>query len=173
VKVLFHSLAFGTLRPFIADDPGQAMTPAQMDMTLDVMANSLVYWTQGLVHARLMGRGGKIFAVTSAGSSKVWPYYGAVSAAKSALESHIRQLAMELGPRGICANALRAGVTDTPSLRRIPGHEALIDWAKDRNPGGRLTVPEDVAEVVVSMCLGKTDWCTGNVIGVDGGENLG
>lgn len=49
VKVLIHSLAFGTLKPFIADSQNNAITQAQMEMTLDVMANTLVYWTQGLV----------------------------------------------------------------------------------------------------------------------------
>ena len=94
-----------------------------MEMTLDVMANSLVYWTQGLVAKKLMGEGGRIYAMTSAGSLHIWGGYGAVSAAKCALESHIRQLAFELVPLGITANALRAGVTDTPALRKIPGSD--------------------------------------------------
>src|SRR5205807_964922 len=90
---------------------------------IGVMAHSLVYWVQDLVHRGLMRKGGKIFAMTSAGGTRVLPNYGAVSAAKAALESHVRQLAMELAPRGIAVNAIRAGVTDTPALRKIPGHE--------------------------------------------------
>src|SRR5215472_2353014 len=172
VAVLLHSLAFGNLRPYVASSPEEAITPAQMDMTLGVMAHSLVYWTQDLVYSGLMRRGGKIFAMTSAGGTRVLPNYGAVSAAKAALESHIRQLTMELAPRGIAVNAIRAGVTDTPALRKIPGHEVIAGTALKRNPSGRLTTPEDVARAIVVLCRPGTEWITGNVIGVDGGEDV-
>jgi enoyl-[acyl-carrier protein] reductase III len=172
LRVLLHSLAFGNLRPFIADNPEEAITEAQMDMTLAVMAHSLLYWTQDLVRSGLMGRGGKIFAMTSAGGTRALPNYGAVSAAKAALECHIRQLAMELAPRGIAVNAIRAGVTDTPALRKIPGHELIAETARRRNPSGRLTEPEDVARAIAALCRPGTEWITGNVIGVDGGEDI-
>ena len=172
VAVLLHSLAFGNLRPFVADNPQDAITAAQMDMTLTVMANSLVYWAQDLVHRGMLRTGGKIFAMTSAGGTRVLPNYGAVSAAKAALESHIRQLAMELAPRGIAVNAIRAGVTDTPALRKIPGHEVIAETALRRNPSGRLTTPEDVAHAIAALCRPGTEWITGNVIGVDGGEDV-
>ncbi|MGE5354488.1 MAG: SDR family NAD(P)-dependent oxidoreductase, partial [Acidobacteriota bacterium] len=68
VRVLVHSMAFGTLRPYFAKNPDQAVTQASMTMTLDVMAHSLVYWTQGLVSRNLLAEGGRIFALTSAGS---------------------------------------------------------------------------------------------------------
>lgn len=172
VAVLLHSLAFGALRPFVTEDPKDALSQSQLEMTLDVMANSLVYWTQDLVQRKLMERGAKIFAMTSSGGNHVWPTYGAVSAAKAALEAHIRQLAYELAPLGITANAVRAGVTDTPALRKIPGHENLVKGAQAKNPHGRLTTPEDVAEAIATLCGQGTHWITGNVIGVDGGEDL-
>jgi len=172
VAVLLHSLAFGNLRPYIAETPQDAITQAQMDMTLGVMAHSLVYWVQDLVHRGLMRKGGKVFAMTSAGGTRVLPNYGAVSAAKAALESHVRQLAMELAPRGIAVNAIRAGVTDTPALRKIPGHEVIAETALKRNPSGRLTTPQDVARAIAALCLTGTEWITGNVIGVDGGEDI-
>jgi NAD(P)-dependent dehydrogenase (short-subunit alcohol dehydrogenase family) len=96
-----------------------------------------------------------------------------VSAAKAALESHIRQLSMELIPHGITVNAIRAGVTDTPALRRIPGHEELYEVARERNPAGRPTRPEDVAEAIVALASPRLYWMTGNTIGVDGGEAVG
>jgi NAD(P)-dependent dehydrogenase (short-subunit alcohol dehydrogenase family) len=170
IRVLVHSLAFGTLKPLIADSPSEVIAQAQMEMTLDVMANSLVYWTQDLVVRGFMADGGRIFAMTSAGSARVWKSYGAVSAAKSALESHVRQLALELGPKGIAVNAIRAGVTDTPALRKIPGHEEMIKMAKARNPMGRLTTPEDAAGAIALLSHPKAQWITGNVIAVDGGE---
>ena len=170
LRVLLHSLAFGTLTPYIDDPIKDAVTQAQMDMTLDVMAHSLVYWTQEVVARGLMTRGGRIYAMTSSGSARVLPAYGPVSAAKAALEAHVRQLASELAPRGIAANAIRAGVTDTPALQKIPGHEAILAGARRRNPSGRLTTPEDVARAIVALAHPDTYWITGNVIGVDGGE---
>jgi len=172
LRVLLHSLAFGTLKLYVSEPMKDAVTQAQMDMTLDVMAHSLVYWTQEVVGRGLMGRGGRIYAMTSSGGTRVLPHYGPVSAAKAALESHIRQLAAELAPRGITANSIRAGVTNTPALQKIPGHEALIEHAKRRNPGGRMTTPEDVARAIVVLAHPDTYWITGNVIGVDGGEDI-
>lgn len=172
LRLLMHSLAFGTLRLFIAEDPKEALSKDQMVMTLDVMAHTLVYWTQDVVARGLMGEGGRIYAMTSSGGARVIPYYGAVSAAKAALESHVRQLALELAGRGITVNAIRAGVTDTPALRKIPGHEGMIEEARRSNPHGRLTTPEDVARAITVLARPETSWITGNVIGVDGGEEI-
>ena len=169
VAVLMHSLAFGTLKPYIGTD---ALTKANIDMTLDVMAHSLVYWSQDVVKRGMMGKGGRIFSMTSSGSTRVIPSYGAVSAAKTALESHTRQLAMELATHGIAVNALRGGVTRTPASERIPGSDKLFTEAARKNPHGRLTTPEDVANSVVALCSPGTDWVTGNVINVDGGEEI-
>lgn len=172
VRVLLHSLAFGTLREYAPTDAKEALTKEQMEMTLDVMAHTLVYWTQDLVYRGLMGEGGRIFAMTSSGGTRVIPSYGAVSAAKAALESHVRQLALELAPRGITVNAVRAGVTDTPALRKIPGAEWMIESALRLNPHGRLTTPEDVAKAIAVLADPDTAWVSGDVIGVDGGEDI-
>lgn len=169
VAVLMHSLAFGTLKPYIADD---ALNKANIEMTLDVMGHSLVYWAQDLVKRKLMGEGGRVFSMTSSGSTRVISFYGAVSAAKCALESHTRQLAVELASRGITVNALRGGVTRTPASERIPGSDRLFEQAAQRNPHRRLTTPQDVARALVALCHPGTDWVTGNVINVDGGEEV-
>jgi enoyl-[acyl-carrier protein] reductase III len=170
IKVLIHSLAFGTLKPYFGKNPQDIITQAQMTMTVDVMAHSLVYWTQELVFKNLLAEGGRIFGLTSAGSQSVIPYYGAVSAAKAALEAHIRQIAVELGFMKVTANAIMAGVTDTPALHKIPGSDKMLEAAKVKNPMGRLTVPEDVAKAIVMLCDDNAGWISGNVIGVDGGE---
>jgi enoyl-[acyl-carrier protein] reductase III len=172
LRVMLHSLAFGTLKLFVADPMKEAVSKAQMDMTLDVMAHSLVYWAQEVVGRGLMDRGGRIYAMTSSGGARVLPYYGPVSAAKAALESNIRQLAAELAPHGITANSIRAGVTDTPALQKIPGNDAIKDTARRRNPSGRLTATEDVARAIVVLSHPDTYWITGNIIGVDGGEEI-
>jgi NAD(P)-dependent dehydrogenase (short-subunit alcohol dehydrogenase family) len=171
VHVLLHSLAFGALKPYLGGAE-ETVNKSQMEMTLDVMAHSLVYWVQDLAARRLLAKGGRVYAMTSAGGERVWPTYGAVSAAKAALESHIRQLALELAALGVTANAVRAGVTDTPALRKIPGNDKMIELATSKNPHKRLTTPEDVANALVALSLPHTRWLTGNVLGVDGGENI-
>ncbi|MEQ1565269.1 MAG: SDR family oxidoreductase [Myxococcota bacterium] len=171
VRVLLHSLAFGTLRPFVGAE-GEIIGRKHLDMTLDVMANSLVYWAQDLVGGGLMGSGGRIFAMTSSGSLAAWPSYGAVSAAKCALESHVRQLAHELAGHGVTANAIMAGVTRTAALDKIPGSDEIARRALERNPHKRLTTPEDVANCLLALTDRGTDWMTGNVLRVDGGESI-
>ncbi len=172
VRVLMHSLAFGTLKPFLTQEPADGITRKNMEMTLDVMAHSLVYWAQDVWRAGLFGLGSKVYAMTSEGSTRVVASYGAVSAAKSALESHCRQLAMEFARNGlgVTVNAVRAGVTITPALMHIPEHEQLIKYATEGNPMGRMTTVEDVAQAIVTLSGSGTDWLTGNVLGVDGGE---
>ncbi len=172
LKILIHSLAFGTLKPYIADDAKSRLSNKNFDMTVDVMAHSLVYWTQEVVARKLMGEGGRIFAMTSAGGHRIWPTYGAVSASKAALESHIRQLAYELSPMGITANSIQAGVTLTPALEKIPGNDEIIKHAIAVNPANRLTTTEDVAQAIVALSSPGTHFLTGNVIKVDGGEDL-
>jgi NAD(P)-dependent dehydrogenase (short-subunit alcohol dehydrogenase family) len=174
VAAFLHSLAFGATLPYVRiGDEGKELTRKQMEMTLDVMAHSLPYWLRDLFHANLLGRGTRAYAMTSEGAILAVPTYGAVSAAKAALEAHVRQLALELAPAGITVNAIRAGVTDTPALRRIPGWQALVRASEERNPSGRMTRPEDVASALVALATPGTHWITGNVIGVDGGEVMG
>jgi NAD(P)-dependent dehydrogenase (short-subunit alcohol dehydrogenase family) len=174
VAVFLHSLAFGTTLSYVSPTAERKeVSQRQLEMTADVMAHSMVYWVRDLLHAGLLAEGSRLFAMTSEGAVKVVPTYGPVSAAKAALESHCRQLALELMPRGITVNAIRAGVTDTPALRRIPGHEELIAVASARNPGGRMTRPEDVAEAICVLASPRLYWMTGNTIGVDGGELMG
>jgi enoyl-[acyl-carrier protein] reductase III len=169
VFVLLHSLAFGALRPFVGDD---AINEQQMDMTLTVMAHSLVYWTQDAYRRGLLQRGARVFSMTSSGSTRAIASYGAISAAKAALESHTRQLAYEMAELGIAVNAIRAGVTDTPAARKIPGSDRLFEGAAKKNPSKRLTTPKDVAGSLVALCHPDAGWLTGNVINVDGGEEI-
>jgi NAD(P)-dependent dehydrogenase (short-subunit alcohol dehydrogenase family) len=172
IRLLLHSLAFGSLAPFLPTGGAEPITAKQLDMTLNVMAHSLVYWTQDLYAAGLLRPGAKILAMTSGGDTRVSANYGAVSAAKCALEAHVRQLAVELAPAGVAVNAIRAGVTLTPALLRIPEHAQLVEQIGGRNPHGRLTTPEDVAAAIVLLSSTDSSWLTGNVIGVDGGEVL-
>lgn len=171
IHLVLHSLAFGSLKAFVADNRNDVLTQKQIEMTMDVMAISLVYWVQDLHFEGLLARGGRVLSLTSAGSQRNLPIYGAVSAAKAALESITRQLALELAPWQITCNTIRAGVTDTPALRKIPGSELLIYNALMRNPNHTLTTPEKVANVIKLIARPESSWINGHVLGVDGGED--
>lgn len=174
LRVFLHSLAFGTLKPFLAKSPKDRVSRPQLEMTIDVMANSFLYWMQDFHEARFLEEGAQAYAMTSAGGTKVWPSYGPVSVAKAALEAHVRQVAYELAPRGVSVNAILAGVTRTPALEKIPGADQMANIALERSSAGRLTTPEDVGRFIATIAVSRFDnpWCTGNVIRVDGGENL-
>ncbi len=170
IHMTMHSVAFGSLLPFVGEDVSRSLTQAQVEMTLDVMANSLIYWVQDLWRAGLLGAGSRVFSMTSAGSVMMFETYGAVSAAKAALESHTRQLALELAKHGVMVNTIMAGVTDTAALRKIPGSDKLVEGAVRRNPSGRLTTTTDVAKTIRALCDPELVWINGATIVVDGGE---
>ncbi len=172
VKAFIHSLAFGTLKPMIDKDPANQLKQKQIEMTTDVMSHSLIYWTQDLFNNKLLNENSQIISMTSAGGNKQWKNYGAISLAKSSLESATRQLALELAPFKIACNSLEAGVTITAALEKIPGFQSMIDRTLKLNPHKRLTIPKDIANAVVMLCLHNTSWITGNTIKVDGGETL-
>jgi enoyl-[acyl-carrier protein] reductase III len=188
IDVLLHSLAFGSLGPFVPPPGGKPLRERQLAMTFEVMAGSLAWWTRDLVAAGLLGNpprevqpspsldaaprhGARVFAMTSAGTQRAWPSYGPVSAAKAGLDAIVRQLAIELAPRGVTVNSILAGVTLTPALEVIPGHERMIEQAQIRNPSGRLTQPEDIGHCLLELSRPGTQWMTGNCIRVDGGED--
>ena len=172
IKVFIHSLAFGSMKPFIHNESSKRLNKKNIDMTLDVMSNSLVYWTQSLNENNLFIDGSQIISMTSAGARRQWISYGAVSMSKAALESATRQLAVELSTKKIAVNAIQAGVTDTPALRKIPGNNDMIKKVTEINPSKRLTTPEDVAKVAAMIGSSYDTWMTGNTIRVDGGEDI-
>ena len=81
-------------------------------------------------------------------------------------------MAVEFAPFGIKVNCIQAGVTDTRSLRLIPGSDKLMEIASQRNPAKRLTRPEDVANAVYLLCRKEANWINGTTLIVDGGEHL-
>ncbi len=143
-----------------------------MARTVHAMGTSLLAWTQEL-HARgLFGADARVFGLTSEGNTVAWKGYAAVAAAKVALESVSRSIAVEMAHFGIRSNIIQAGVTDTPALRLIPGSAYLKAQARARNPFGRLTTPRDVANVIYLLSLPEAAWVNGDVIRVDGGEHV-
>jgi len=172
VQTFIHSIAFGTLKPMLSKTKEPTLDSKNIDMTINVMGSSLVYWSQDLYNANLLQKGSQIFSMTSSGGHRQWPSYGAVSMAKAALESASRQLAIELASEGVAVNSIQAGVTDTPALRKIPGNEKMIEYANKHNPSGRLTTPTDIADYISLISKSSNSWMTGNVIRIDGGEDI-
>ncbi len=171
IKGLVHSIARGNLKPMTGRE-NEKLTQSDLVQTLQAMALSLYDWSSKLQDRQLFGDRARIISFTSEGNSRVINGYGAVSVAKSALESISRQMAIEFAAFGITVNCIQAGVTDTRSLRMIPGNERLREIAAQRNPNKRLTQPEDIANAVYLMCRDEANWINGTTIIVDGGEHL-
>jgi enoyl-[acyl-carrier protein] reductase I len=172
MRVLVHSVAKGNLKPMITLDK-HSLKNDDFHLTIDAMAISLYDWTKALFEHELFATDARIISFTSEGNSKAWRNYAAVSAAKVALEAITRNIALEFAPYGIRANCIQAGVTDTASLRAIPGSDKIKEHSLLRNPFKRLTTPEDVANVVYLLCKDEAAWINGCVIPVDGGEHIG
>ena len=169
LKLLLHSIAFGTTTNFFGDKP---VNQKQMDMTIHVMGNSLLYWTQKLFEADLLGKGSRVLGLTSEGNYIAMEGYGPVSVAKAGMEAIIRQIGWELGQYGITANAVQAGVTPTRALTKITGRwEEWIDNTKKRNPTRRTTQPEDVANIISLLMKPEADFINCSIIYCDGGEH--
>lgn len=172
LRVIIHSLAFGALKSFVNVDHELMLSKKQIEMTMDVMANSLVYWVQDVFKVGLLANNSRIIGFSSIGASRQMKNYGAVSAAKAALESYIRQLAVELAPYGTTANSIFAGLTETPAASKIPGYSKMIKFGVQQNPAGRLTTAEDVANAVRLLIDESNNWITGDIIRVDGGDAI-
>ena len=169
VKLLLHSIAFGTTTNFFSDKP---VTQKQMDMTVHVMGNSLLYWTQKLFSKDLLGDGSRVVGLTSEGNYVAMDGYGPVSVAKVAMEAIIRQIGWELGKYGITANAVQAGITPTRALTKITDNwEKWVKKTKRRNPMQRTTTPEDIANTISLLLRSEADFINCSIIYCDGGEH--
>ncbi len=161
---------FQALRP--VDYGAAIMDDEDMARTIYSMGTSLLTWTQRVHAAGLFAADARVIGLTSEGNEVAWRGYAAVAAAKSALESVSRAIAVEFAPHGIRSNIIQPGVTDTPALRVIPGSARMKAGARMRNPFGRLTTPEDVANVVFLLSLDEAGWINGALIRADGGEHV-
>ncbi|RKR83940.1 NAD(P)-dependent dehydrogenase (short-subunit alcohol dehydrogenase family) [Mucilaginibacter gracilis] len=171
VKLLLHSIARGNLKPLMADADGGALSVADIEHTSYAMSNSLLDWARLLIKNQLFNTDARIIGLTSEGSNRHWDGYAAVSIAKASLQSLATYMAVELSKYGLRTNLIQAGVTNTPSLRMIAGSEQLIETAVNRNPMGRITEPQDVANVIYLLCTAEAAWINGSLIHVDGGEH--
>ena len=170
-RCLLHSIAKGSLKTM--NDTGlQALTTDDFRITMEHMAYSLYDWTLALQQQGLFAADARVLAFTSEGSQRAWKHYGAISAAKAALEAIVRNIALEFATSGIRANCIQAGITATNSMEKIPGSELLKQYTLNRNPFSRQTTPDDVANAVYLLCKDEAAWINGSIIPVDGGEHI-
>ena len=172
VRVVMHSLAFGSLVPFLAEDPKGGVDRKKMEMTQDVMANSLVYWVQDLWRGGFLGQGSKIYAMTSEGSTRVVPVLrrGLVGQGGARIAHPPAGDGARAARHRRDGERIRAGVTLTPALMKIPESQTMIDITMKRNPTGRMTTPQDVANAILALSGEGTEFINGDIISVDGGE---
>lgn len=143
-----------------------------MARTIHAMGTSLLSWVQDLHRLGLFADDARVLGMTSEGNTIAWKGYAAVAAAKVALESVSRAIAVEFAPYGIRSNIIQAGVTATPALKLIPGSSGMLAVAARRNPFKRTTTPDVVADFIALMCLDEAAWVNGALIRVDGGEHI-
>lgn len=187
IRLFLHSIARGNLKLMVPVKNPDLLPPAlqrvyqeqnntlcedDFQLTQQAMAISYYSWIKDLFQADRFETKASALALTSEGSRKAWRNYAAVSAAKAALEAISRSVALEFAQYGLRSNILQPGITDTPSLRMIPGSDVLIKNAVQRNPIGRLTQTQDIAGVIYLMTLPEARWINGAVIPVDGGESI-
>lgn len=161
LDILISNAASGVLKPALE------MTLKHWRWCLETNALALNLLAQRAVP--LMPAGASIIAMSSLGASRAMPDYGFIGASKAALESLVRTLAQELGPRRIRVNAVSAGVVDTDALRYFPNREELLANFAHRTPAGPVLTPQDVAGAVYLLCLPEAAMITGHTLVVDGG----
>lgn len=178
VKEMFRIIGdeFGRLDLLVSNAASGVLKPAlelssrHWNWAMDINARALL--TLAREGAFLMGKGGRIMAVSSLGAIRAIENYTAVGASKAALESLVRHLAVELGPLGVNVNTISAGAVDTEALKKFPNRDEILGAASARTPMGRLTTPEDVADVALFLCSDLATMIQGQVIVVDGGYSI-
>ncbi|WP_405577889.1 SDR family oxidoreductase [Streptomyces sp. NBC_01190] len=162
LDIFVHNASSLRPAPALGTDPGT------LDRSLAVAVRPLLVGAPQL--AELMaGRRGRIIAVSSSGARRVVPGYAAAGIAKAAMESLVRYLAAELAGQGIAVNAVAAAKVDKSDGAIAP---AVAKAIAARTPGGRLTTPQDVADVVSLLCTDEAAWLQGQVVTADGGLGL-
>ena len=165
LDVLIHSAALGVFKPV------SQLRVKDWDISLDVNAKALLTLTQGALPL-MKPHGGKIVAISSLGSGRFTPNYGAIGISKAALEILVKYLAVELASHKIHVNAVSGGLIDTDSLKMFPQSDEMKKEFLKRTPGGRLGNPEDIAKVVSFLLSPEADWIYGQTIIADGGYSL-
>ena len=120
----------------------------------------------------LMRDGGALFTMSYYGAEKVIENYNVMGPVKAALESAVRYLAYELGPKGIRVHAISPGPIKTRAASGIANFDALMEQAAKRAPAGRLVTIEDVGAATAVLATDYAKLITGETVYVDGGYHI-
>ncbi len=137
---------------------------------LETSAYSLVALTQRA--EPLIPNGGSIITLTYYGSVAVMPHYNVMGVAKAALESSVRYLAHDLGPKGIRVNAISAGPIKTLAASGVGGFRKMLSYNARVSPLRRNVTQEEVGKTALWLCSDWASAVTGEVIYVDAGWNI-
>jgi enoyl-[acyl-carrier protein] reductase III len=165
LDILVSNAASGVFRP------AGELTPKHWDWMMHTHPRAFLLCAQAAVPL-MQGRRGRMVAVSSLGSQRTIPNYAGMGAAKGALESLTRYLAVEYGPLGIAVNAVSGGAVATDSWRELAEMETVLDEIGRRTPAGRIAEPKDIAEAVLFLCSPQAGMIRGQVLVVDGGYSL-
>jgi enoyl-[acyl-carrier protein] reductase I len=168
LDILVHSIAYApreALAGRVTDCPRDGFLTA-----MEVSCWSLLDLTRRA--EKLMTAGGTIFAMTYHGANEVIENYGIMGPVKAALESTVRYLAAELGPKGIRAHAISPGPLATRAASGIPDFDALMDRVAERAPARRLVTIEEVGAACVFLASPYAGAMTGDTIYIDGGYHI-
>lgn len=165
---VLHSIAFSpkdTLQGRVTDVPRDGFLK-----TMDVSCWSFI--RMGHLAEPLMKKGGTLFTMTYYGSQMVVQNYNIMGVAKAALESTVRYMAAELGPKGIRVHAISPGPLATRAASGIPEFDELLDKAKASAPARSLVSIDDVGVATAFLAHDAARLMTGQVIYVDGGYHI-
>jgi enoyl-[acyl-carrier protein] reductase I len=141
-------------------------------IALDVSAYSLIGLTRALVPLMEKRGGGSVLTLTFIGSERVFPNYNVMGVAKAALESTVRYLSSDLGPRNIRVNAISAGPIKTLAASGISGFSSILQVYRDRAPLRRNVELGEVADAAVFLLGPASRAVTGEIVMVDGGFHV-
>src|SRR5256712_3617796 len=165
---LIHSIAFA---PREALEGNYLKTDRDAFVTaLEISAYSLTQLAR--VAAPLMTEGGSIVTMTFHGAEKVYQGYNVMGVAKAALESSVRYLAADLGPKNIRVNAISAGPIQTLAARGVSGLSTMLKHHAERAPMKRNVEVREVGNTALFLCSSLSSGITGETIYVDCGYNI-
>jgi len=162
-----HGAAFAPREELSA--PFVQTTREGFRMSLDISAYSLIALSRGALPLMESRGGGSIVTLTYLGSERVFQNYNVMGVAKAALESTVRYLAADLGPKGIRVNAISAGPIKTLAASGISGFSAILQHYRDRAPLRRTVEAAEVAQAAMFLLSDAGRAVTAEVLMVDGG----
>ncbi len=166
IDILIHNAALGAFKPV------HRLKMNQWDLSMNINAKAFLSLSQKVLPLMETKKNGTIIAISSLGSHRFIPNYGAIGISKAALESLIRYLGVELMPKGVRVNGVSGGLVDTDALKAFPFFDMFKNEVLKRTPAGRIGKPEDLARIVAFLCSPESSWIVGQVVIADGGLSL-